>query len=198
MNKAILFLLIGITQPAKVPPVADTYFLGAHYSVIITGKSNLRDWQETVEKVTGTVVANLNEDGSVDLLSILIIMDVHSIKSDMGSIMNNKTYEALKASSYPQILFSLIGPVKLLQFNPRAQTVAIEGRLTLAGVCRQVTMLVHSFSLYKGKLQFEGSESINMTDFGVKPPSALFGTMRSGPEIIIHFNTNFLNKQELP
>jgi hypothetical protein len=33
-----------------------------------------------------------------------------------------------------------------------------------------------------------------MSDYGVKPPSALFGTMRSGPYITIHFKTNFLNQ----
>jgi polyisoprenoid-binding protein YceI len=198
MNKAILLIFVGIIQISAIPAPADTYFLDPHYSVIINGKSNLRDWQETVEKVNGTVVANLNEDGSVDLISIRINMDVQSIKSDMGSIMNNKTYEALKASRFPQIIFWLNGPVKLIQFNPGAATVGLEGRLTLAGVCRPVTMQVQSLSLSNGRLQFKGSQSLNMTDYGVKPPSALFGTMKSGPMISIQFNTNFLNKQLLP
>src|ERR1700727_296063 len=117
MNKVILLIVVGIIQISATPPPTDTYFLDQHYTVIINGKSNLRDWQETVEKVNGTVVASLNEDGSVDLISIRINMDVQSIKSDMGSVMNNKTYEALKASSFPQIIFWLSGPAKLIQFN---------------------------------------------------------------------------------
>jgi hypothetical protein len=55
-------------------------------------------------------------------------------------------------------------------------------------------MLVKTFEIRQGILSFEGSQRIKMSDYGVKPPSALFGTMRAGPEITIRFNTNFINQ----
>jgi polyisoprenoid-binding protein YceI len=119
-------------------------------------------------------------------------MAVLSIKSDMGRVMDNKTYEALKATRYPDILFTLSTPLKLSQVSDGRQPVSVKGDLLLAGVCRPVVMQVKTFAFDQGKLLFEGTENIRMTDYGVKPPSALFGTMKAAPDITIHFKTNFI------
>jgi len=194
MNKSTLFLFFALTSFNADLPIQNTYFLAKDYRVTIHGTSNLRDWQETVEKVTGDMVAVLNVDGSVNLVSVDIRMDVNSIKSDMGSIMNNKTYDALKSNLNPEIIFTLNVPVKLIQVKRGENTFTLRGNLTLAGLCKPVTMEVNLFILGEGRLQFEGRQAIKMTDFGVKPPSALFGTMKAGPDIIINFKTNFTNK----
>jgi polyisoprenoid-binding protein YceI len=108
--------------------------------------------------------------------------------------MDNKTYEALKAAAYPEILFTISTPIRLVQVRDCQTAIPVRGELALAGARKTVTMLVKTFEIKQGNLSFEGSQRINMTDFGVKPPSALFGTMRAGPEITIHFNTNFINQ----
>jgi hypothetical protein len=36
--------------------------------------------------------------------------------------------------------------------------------------------------------RFEGTYGINMKDYGVDPPSAVFGTIKSGEEVTIKFN----------
>ena len=43
----------------------------------------------------------------------------------------------------------------------------------------------------KGTMQFAGVQTIKMTDYGVTPPVALFGTLTTGDEITINFKTNF-------
>jgi polyisoprenoid-binding protein YceI len=68
----------------------------------------------------------------------------------------------------------------------------VKGTLLLAGVCRPVVMQVTTLAVDQGKWHLEGSEKIRMTDYGVKPPSALFGTMKAAPDITIHFKTNFI------
>lgn len=175
-------------------PVPDRYLLSKGYTVAIQGTSNLRDWQETVGEVTGEVVAEAGADGSVELRSIHIKMEVHSIKSDIGKVMDNKTYEALKADANPEILFCLSSPVKLTQVKDCRTAVPIKGTLTLAGVRRPVIMQVKTFEIGKGKLLFEGFQAIKMTDYGVKPPTALFGTMRASPDITITFKTSFIKQ----
>jgi polyisoprenoid-binding protein YceI len=187
------FLLLGTGLP-----VQNTYSLSKGYSVTISGTSNLRDWLETVGDVTGDIVANVNADGSVDLRAIRIKMDVRSIKSDMGRVMDNKTYDALKADAHPGILFTLDAPVRLSQVREGQTTVPVKGSLELAGVSRSVIMLVKTFEIGNGKLLFEGSQVLKMTDYGVKPPSALFGTMKAAPDITIRFKTNFTNQPILP
>jgi len=193
MKNSILLLAFPLcTLIAAGDHAQDDYILTREYAVTIDGTSNLRDWKENVGQVTGDMTAVLNPDGSVDLVSIRIKMAVLSIKSDMGRVMDNKTYEALKATRYPDILFTLSTPLKLSQVSDGRQPVSVKGDLLLAGVCRPVVMQVKTFAFDQGKLLFEGTENIRMTDYGVKPPSALFGTMKAAPDITIHFKTNFI------
>jgi polyisoprenoid-binding protein YceI len=111
-------------------------------------------------------------------------------------VMNNKTYKALKGDSDPEITFVLADQVTLSRIAEGDKAVSVKGSLTLAGVTRAVTMLVRSFSAAPGKMAIEGEQKIKMTDFGVKPPSALFGTMRASPDITINFKTDFTIQQK--
>lgn len=197
MKNCLLFLLPAFLLVSADRPAKDGFILSRNYEVTIDGTSNLRDWQEKVEDVTGDMTAVANEDGSVDLSSIRIRMKVLSIKSDMGRVMDNKTYEALKAAAYPEILFTVSAPMRFVQVRDCQTAIPVKGELVLAGICKPVTMQVKTFEIRQGNLSFEGSQRIKMTDFGVKPPSALFGTMRAAPEITIHFNTNFINQSNL-
>jgi hypothetical protein len=52
-------------------------------------------------------------------------------------------------------------------------------------------MQVKVFMPSTGQLAFEGSQTIKMTDYGITPPTALFGTLKTGDEITITFKTNF-------
>jgi polyisoprenoid-binding protein YceI len=197
MKNCLLFLVPVVLLVSADRPPKDAYILSRNYEVTIDGTSNLRDWQEKVGDVSGDMTAVVNEDGSVDLSSIRIRMRVLSIKSDMGRVMDTKTYEALKASAYPEILFTVTAPMRLVQVRDCRTAIAVKGELTLAGMCKPVTMLVKTFEIRQGNLSFEGSQRIRMSEYGVRPPSALFGTMRAGPEITIHFNTNFINQSIL-
>jgi polyisoprenoid-binding protein YceI len=200
MKKWFLSLVLPFTLISAGLPVQaslleqNTYLLTRNYTVAIHGSSNLRDWKDSVSTVTGDMVAKLDEDGRVDLQAIHIKMEVRSIKSDMGSGMDHKTYTALKADANPEIIFLLDVPVKLMQVNSGGNAFAIKGHLTLAGICRPVIMQVSLLMLGQGKIKFEGSQAVNMTDYGVKPPTALFGTIKARPQITIQFKTNFTNK----
>jgi polyisoprenoid-binding protein YceI len=188
----ILLMLTVLVSSAGQPP-KDAYFLSRGYLVTIDGTSNLRDWTETVGDVAGDMTAVVNGDGTVDLRSMRICLKVLSIKGDMGRGMDNKTYEALKATTCPEILFTVGAPTRMEQVRNCSTAIPVKGELALAGTCKPVTMLVKTFEIRQGNLSFEGSQRIKMSDYGIKPPSALFGTMRAGPDITIRFKATFIN-----
>ena len=177
-------------------PVQNSYSLSGDYAVSILGTIGIHDWSETIGKVSGELVGTAGEDGSAVVESLRIVMQVRSIKGDMGKVMNNKTYKALKGAVDPEITFALTGPVTLSRIAEGNKAVAVKGSLILAGVTRPVMMSIISFTVTPGKMHIEGEEKIKMTDFGVKPPSALFGTMRASPDIKIDFKTDFINKEQ--
>jgi polyisoprenoid-binding protein YceI len=191
MKNCILFLMMTWQLVAADPPGQIQYHLSGGYTVTIHGTMSIHDWVETIGEVTGDMVADPHAAGGADVRSIRIVMGVRSIRSDMGTVMDNKTYKALKAVADPQITFLLDAPVILLQLRRGEKPIALAGHLTLAGVTRPVVLLVDYFEVTSNSMRFEGRQVIKMTDFGVKPPSALFGTLRAGPDITIYFKTVF-------
>ena len=104
--------------------------------------------------------------------------------------MDKNTYKALKADDHPEITFVLTTPVKAIPAGVHA--IAAKINLTIAGVTRAIDMSVTATSQAHGNIEFEGSKAIKMTDYGVKPPVALLGTMRTRDEITIHFKGVFV------
>ena len=188
--KYFFLLSTAIVLMSAATLVKNNYTLADDYVVTIHGTSNLHDWDEKVETVTGDGIVNWNKDGSFDLSAINIKMDVRSIKSD-NSVMDNNTYKALKAEANPKIIFTLNLPVKSIQAKANEKIVSAKGNLTIAGVTKPVDMQVKVFMREHGKLAFEGSQTIKMSDYDVDPPTALLGTIRTGNEITLHFKTNF-------
>jgi polyisoprenoid-binding protein YceI len=185
------FLPLTILLISAAAPVSNTFTLTKGYTVTINGTSNLHSWNEKVETVSGNSTVAINTDGSFDIDAVNLKMEVHSIKSDMGSAMNNNTYKALKGDANPEITFVLAAPVKSIKAGASASSISANCKLTIAGVTRPVTMQVKISMPQKGTIDFEGSQAIKMTDYGVTPPVALFGALVTGDEITIHFKTTF-------
>ena len=196
MKIHLLLLLIGSWITGGGLPVQKTYSLSGGYAVSIHGTFSIHAWSETIGKVSGDLLGTAGGDGSALVQSIRIVMQVRSIQGDMGAVMNNKTYKALKGDLDPEITFVAAGPVEIGRIAMGDKAVSVKGSLTLAGVTREVIMSIQSFKAAAGTIYIEGVQEIKMTDFGVKPPSALFGTMRASPEITINFKTDFTIKQK--
>lgn len=181
----IAFALISADTPQ------NTYTIAKGYAVTIHGTSNLHNWTETVGTVTGSSNVSTNSDGSFNMESLTIKIEVRSIKSSEGGAMNNNTYKALKADADPEITFTLTTPLKSIKTTANAIAVSANGNMTIAGVTRQVIMQVKVSMPQKGVMEFEGTQAIKMTDYGVNPPTALFGALKTGDNITITFKTDF-------
>jgi polyisoprenoid-binding protein YceI len=185
----LLLAAFAFICPASAP--GENYILSKDYEVTIHGTSNHDDWDETVGKVTGTGVMNFNTDGSFDLDALQIKINVNSIKSK-NPIMDNKTYSALKADANPEIIFTLNTPLKSIKASLTGTFITAKGKLTIAGVNKSVIMQVKVSVLEKNKLLFQGSQIIKETDYGISPPSALFGALKTGDDITLNFKTYFV------
>jgi len=104
-------------------------------------------------------------------------------------MMDKNTYKALKADDHPDITFVLTAPIKAIQVG--THVIAAKINLTIAGVTKAIEMPVTAIAAAHGNILFEGSKAIKMSDYGIKPPVALFGTMKTGDEITIKFKTVF-------
>jgi polyisoprenoid-binding protein YceI len=117
-------------------------------------------------------------------------MDVFSIKSEHGNMMDNNTHNALKGKSFPKIsfVFTSLGSVKK---SGEAFTVVANGNLTIAGQTRPMTMTVTGKPNGDGSIEFSGSKAFKMSEFNVDPPVVLMGTLKTGDEVTIKFSVTY-------
>lgn len=103
--------------------------------------------------------------------------------------MNRDFHGAMKAKAHPAIRFELdsaevVGEAAGAEW----QEVAARGRLTIAGVTRPVELRLQGRHLADGRVQVRGQKALRMTDFGIKPPTALLGLIKAHNQIVVHFD----------
>lgn len=103
--------------------------------------------------------------------------------------MDKLTYKALKAEEYPLITFVFTN-AKILEENQYQLTIELTGDLTIAGVTKNIAVKTIIDKLDEDVV-LRDSHPLKMTDFGITPPTALLGTIKTGDEIIIDFNLKF-------
>ena len=153
--------------------------------MVIEGTSTLHDWTSTITQVQGQARINFDNNKIEGLGSLNMIIPVESIQSD-HSLMNSKTYEALKKDQFPVIKFDLQKIEKL-----DAGKVDAAGQLTIAGVTQDVNLEVSYKQLPGNKVMFSGEKSIKMSDFRITPPTAFMGSIKTGDTIMVKFETVF-------
>lgn len=167
------------------------YTLEKGYLLTIQGGSNLHDWTETVGRADGTSAVNWLGSGSFDLNGLRLIVEVQSISSTEGGIMNHKTYSALKIGQCPTISFVLTRPLKAVAASRDGAAVEAVGALTIAGVTRQVLLHAKVTAAGDQRITFEGTLPLKMSDYAIDPPTALFGTLKVADQITLCYRATF-------
>ncbi|WP_159950542.1 YceI family protein [Polaribacter septentrionalilitoris] len=155
-------------------------------TVLIKGTSTLHDWESSVEKTEAKLVVNNLND--VDIETLNVNVEVLSIKSGK-KLMDKLTYKALKAKEHPVITF-IFKKGEIVNESTNFIDIKLMGDLTIAGVTKNVSV-VTKINKLGNTIVLKGSHQLKMTDFGIKPPRALLGTIKTGDEITIEFNLKF-------
>jgi polyisoprenoid-binding protein YceI len=183
------FLILSILLiPVSGASQQIARLLPSKSSITIDGTSNLHDWTENVENFNVALSLNYQNERISAINHVDVSCQSTSITSDY-SIMTNKTLNALKAEKYPEILFKMVS-VETLSIKQDIFSGIVTGDLSLAGVTKRVRI---NFSGNKGgnSITIKGSEVINMTDYNIDPPTALWGTLKTGEIVIVSFNLQF-------
>lgn len=173
---AILFVAAYQLVMAQVQYKLDP----AGSSIVIKGTSSLHDWEMKAEKISSAFIVVAVHDLS-GLSSGDVIVETNSLKSE-HSLMNKKAYEALKQKSHPQI------KAKLLGIEQTLNTGKVLMELTIAGKTRQMADDFQLKTLENGRLQINGDLEIKLSDFGIEPPVALMGTIKTGNVVYVVYN----------
>jgi polyisoprenoid-binding protein YceI len=159
----------------------------------IDGGSNLHSWTCKAATVDGTIDADpaIGKAGSPMLPKLLqrvqVKIAVASLKCGEKK-MDANLYKALKADDQPTISYILGSFESVPGAAADSFMLKTVGKLTIAGVERSVTMDVSAIRLANGSIRAQGSLPIQMTEFGIKPPTALLGTLRTKDKVTVNFD----------
>jgi len=153
--------------------------------VKVTGTSTIHDWDVNAQEFGGSGNFEIGNGELISVSNLKLSVKVNSIKSGKGA-MDKKIYEALKEKNHKEIIFAGKGVEEI-----SGGKIFVNGDLTIAGVTKSITLEADYEILPDNSLIFTGSYPISMKEFGMNPPTAMFGSIKTGNDVRVHFNTTF-------
>jgi polyisoprenoid-binding protein YceI len=160
--------------------------------VTLSGTSNVHPYEAatTTVKVTQIKVAPaiagevdaLAAPGTVEAFDIAI--PVKTLTSPKDGLDKNM-YKALKAEQFADITFCL---TRLERRGDTPGTFRGIGKLKIAGVEKDVALDL-TVQRKDARLVVRGEFALLMTDYGITPPKAMLGMLKTDPKVTIAFET---------
>jgi polyisoprenoid-binding protein YceI len=160
--------------------------------VTIAGTSNIHEYTASTTKVRvtraqlGALVAgayfweNALKPGAVEAFEIAI--PAATLTSPKDGLDKNM-HKALKVQQHPDITF------RLVRFEPGVGgAVKAIGMLQIAGVEREVALDLKT-QRNESSLTVKGEVGLLMTDYGITPPKAMLGMLKTDPKVTVTFET---------
>ena len=97
--------------------------------------------------------------------------------------LDKNMHKALRTAEFPDITFRLVR----LQPGEAGAAKAV-GMLTIAGREREITLDLKT-QRKDSSLAVTGQAQLLMTDFGIKPPTAMLGMLKTDPKVTVAFET---------
>ena len=187
MKPVRLFLLIYLMFAYPAEYIFAQKYIVDTYEVIVYGSSNIHhDWTVKVEDMNGYI--NVGNNGNeIDKINILV--NAKTLKSSKGSIMDKKMQSALKTGKYPVISYAT-GSKSLLPNKNVSNKITTNGVLTISGVAKNVT-ISGICKIHNNEITVIGMFELQMTDYGIKPPTAFFGTLITTDKVKIIYKITF-------
>jgi hypothetical protein len=190
LGQALLWAPLALHADA-----AQALTASAKAGLKILGDSTLHHWDVSATQMQ---ISAVEEDKPGSLLdqvkagsvsAVELTVTVEGLKSSESASMDKNMYKAMESSKFPLVRFSL------KSYQIKDGQVAAKGVLSIHGVSKDVSMTA-SVALKDGQLGVKGSYDLLMSDYGIKPPVMMLGTVRVADKVSIVFDTLVPAKQK--
>jgi polyisoprenoid-binding protein YceI len=185
-------LLLGV---AATPFGSGSLALREGSRLWFDGTSSLRSWSCSADRIDATL--NSPDDAIASTLdgkkvagTVQVDFPVNKLECKNGT-MNEHMGKALKAKEFTNIRFTM---ESYDVSKGSAVTGTLQGTLELSGKTLPITVPVTFGTAADGGLRVTGKVPVKMTDWAVKPPTLMMGTIKVGPVVTVNFDLQLQNR----
>ncbi len=170
---------------------AVTYPILPASQIEIDGSSNnTPEWTVYATEIQGEVSVTLSEGGGAmhgQVESASLVVPMRMIKSKKSSLMDRTMYKAMMATQHPEVTYELTDVETMDVTSDTTAILVVGGNLTLGPETNDVQVSVIATMREDGTVAFTGSHPLLISDYGLTPPTAMFGSLRTGDEVRVRF-----------
>ncbi|WP_396163169.1 YceI family protein [Flavobacterium sp.] len=161
----------------------------AESKLVVDGTSNLHDWTIDAKSMGGKATFSIESGDLQEIKNLDFVVEAEKLVSGKSG-MDKNTFKALKTSVNKKIIFKLIKVNKITAQAKNVYLVETQGDLTVAGATKRINQSF-TIRLQGKKIIFYGKQKIDMTLYGVEPPTALMGTIKTGKDVVVDFKVTY-------
>ena len=186
--------------------------VGPRSTLYLNGTSNVASWRCTGRTLQGGMtvaapIAKINgvidrvEDGNIGPWmanpvegrfpqpELDLTIPIDTLRCTGGGPMERDMNRALKADRFPSIAFHFEGLRSGIthDIDSHEYRATIAGQLSLAGVNRSISFPSAVQRISATQFRVEAEMPVRMTEFGIAPPTALFGMIKAADSLIVRF-----------
>ena len=192
MYKAITIGLTASALLAAAPlGTANEMTLQPESKLWVDGTSTVRAFSCSTTKFTAKIESEAPQSvaalmlGKKTVRTVVADFPTENLDCRNGT-MNEHMRKALKASDNPTIEFKL-GSYDMLTSDGQIKG-QLRGTLVMGGVEKPVTIDATAKPEGEGKLRVTGTTKLAITQWGLKPPTLMFGTMKVNENVQVSFD----------
>jgi polyisoprenoid-binding protein YceI len=194
-STTLLAAIIGLVPTAAAwTHASDPLLLEPQSRLWIDGKSTVRKFSckagafdVAVDAAPDAVASVLAGQKAVRTVTVT----VPAAKMECGNgTMNEHMLKALKVKDAPTIEFKLAA-YDVAKGDAGVQG-TLHGTLTLGGVTKEIAVPAQA-GAETGRLHVTGTYTLDMREYGLKPPSLMMGTMKVDPAVAVSFDLYLKN-----
>jgi hypothetical protein len=169
--------MMAFTHKAKGQTL---YKVMAGSQIKVSGTSNLHDWTMLASSFTGDGNFKVAGGHLQNIHALHFILPVLNLKSK-EDLMDSRAYKALKERENHKITFKMTDATVVA----KKKIINAKGDLTIGGVTNQVSLQAAYVLNADESITCTGTKSIKMSDYDIKAPSFMLGSLKTGDEVII-------------
>jgi len=190
-GRTVLLILMSFVATLPSEPFLMYVRIENESRLSISGFSNVTSFAcECRQKFSPTTLRMRRNDGARSAYFDDVSLKIQTKKLDCKHrIMNRDMYKTLQAEQHPYISIQL-KTVDNLPTSPLSSTdgwtnLTASVNMTIAGETRAKTLRIAAKALGGDRFRFRSTKKIDMTDFSIKPPTAMLGLIKVDETIII-------------